>query len=82
MRNTMTKTIKTFVDKYFYLIMFIVIIILLVVNIIQNNKILDSIDDVRSDISCVDNRVKFIENDVDNIEYIVLDIESNTRHSF
>lgn len=82
MRNTMTETIKTFVDKYFYLIMFIVIIILLVINIIQNNKILDGIDDVRSDISCVDNRVKFIENDVDNIEYIVLDIESNTRRSF
>lgn len=76
------ETVKTFVDKYFYLIMFIVIIILLIINIIQNNKILDGIDDVRSDISCVDDRVKFIENDVENIEYTVIGIDSNIQRSF
>ena len=76
------ETVKTFVDKYFYLIMFIVIIILLIINIIQNNKILDGIDAVRSDISCVDDRVKFIENDVENIEYTVIGIDSNIQRSF
>lgn len=82
MRNAIIETIKTFVDKYFYLIMFIVIIILLIINIVQNNKILNGIDDVRSDISCVDDRVKFIENDVENIEYTVIGIDSNIQRSF
>lgn len=76
------ETVKTFVDKYFYIIMFIVIIVLLIINIIQNNKILDGIDDVRSDISCVDDRVKFIENDVENIENITIGIDSNIQRSF